>query len=74
LTAHDVPLFGDFTYYLSTVVHSPVSSYKQTEVDLTPGMRTHLGRDWYFLAGVEFPVTKARLGDFGMIFWFMKAW
>jgi hypothetical protein len=26
LTAHDVPLFGDFTYYLSTVVYTPLST------------------------------------------------
>jgi hypothetical protein len=43
-------------------------------VTLTPGMRTHLGRDWYFLAGLPTPVTSARIGDIGMIFWFMKAW
>ena len=41
---------------------------------LTPGMRTHLGNDWYFLAGLPTPVTKDRVADIGMIFWFMKAW
>jgi hypothetical protein len=46
LTAHDVPVIGDFTYYLSTVVDSPLSEGGQTSVTLTPGIRTHLGNDW----------------------------
>ena len=74
LTAHDVPLFGDFTYYLSAVVNTPLSDGDQTSVTLTPGMRTHVGNDWYFLAGLPTPVTNARVADLGMIFWFMKAW
>jgi hypothetical protein len=32
-----------------------------------------VGNDWYFLAGLPTPVTNARLGKLGMIFWFMKA-
>ena len=74
LTAHDVPLFGDFTYYLSTVVNTPLYDGDQTSVALTPGLRTHVGNDWYFLAGLPTPVTNARVADLGMIFWFMKAW
>jgi hypothetical protein len=74
LTAHDVPLFGDFTYYLSSVVDTPLTNGKHTSVTLTPGMRTHLGNDWYFLAGLPIPVTKDRVAEIGMIFWFMKAW
>ncbi len=74
LTAHDVPLFGDFTYYLSAVVNTPLANSNQTSMTLTPGMRTHLGNDWYFLAGLPIPVTKDRVADIGMIFWFMKAW
>ena len=73
-TDHDVPLFGDLTCYLSTVVNTPLANGNQTSVVLTPGMRTHLGNDWYFLAGVPVPLTSQRVGDIGMIFWFMKAW
>ena len=73
-TDHDVPLFGDFTCYLSTVVNTPLGKGDQTSVVLTPGMRTHLGNDWYFLAGLPIPLTNQRVGDIGMIFWFMKAW
>jgi hypothetical protein len=43
-------------------------------VTLTPGIRTHLGQDWYLLAGLPTPFTKERVVDLGMIFWFMKAW
>jgi hypothetical protein len=58
LTDHDVPRFGDFTYYLSTVVNTPLSNGNQTRVTRTPGLRTHVGHDWYFLAGLPTPVTK----------------
>jgi hypothetical protein len=73
-TDHDVPLFGDFTCYLATVVNTSLANADQTSVTLTPGMRTHLGNDWYFLAALPIPLTKDRVGEIGMIFWFMKAW
>ena len=74
LTDHDVPLIGDFTWYVSTVVNTPLRDGQHTSVTLTPGIRTHLGNDWYFLAGLPTPLTTQRTGDIGMIFWFMKAW
>jgi hypothetical protein len=74
LTDHDVPLFGDFTYYLSMVVNTSLSDSDLTRVTLTPGIRTHLGHDWYFLAGIPVPVTNERVADLGLICWFMKAW
>jgi hypothetical protein len=73
-TDHDVPVFGDFTLYVSAVADTPLSQGQRTSVTLTPGMRTHLGRDWYFLAGLPTPLTSARVGDIGTIFWFMKVW
>ena len=73
-TDHDVPLFGDFTLYVSAVVDTPLRQGQHTSMTLTPGMRTHLGNDWYFLAGLPTPLTTQRIGDIGMIFWFMKAW
>jgi hypothetical protein len=74
LTDHDVPLFGDFTWYVSADANTILSQGKHSNVSLTPGIRTHLGNDWYFLAGLPTPLTKQRVGDIGMIFWFMKAW
>ena len=69
-----MPLFGDFTLYVSALVNTPLAQGQHTSATLTPGLRTHLGRDWYFLAGLPTPLTSARVGDLGMIFWFMKAW
>jgi hypothetical protein len=74
LTDHDVPLFGDFTWYVSAVVDTPLARGQHTGMTLTPGTRTHLGNNWYFLAGLPTPVTSQRIGELGMIFWFMKAW
>jgi hypothetical protein len=74
ITCHDTPIFGDFTYYVSAVASTPLSGGGETSVTLTPGVRTHLGHDWYLLAGVPTPLTSQRVADLGMIFWFMKAW
>jgi hypothetical protein len=74
LTDHDAPLFGDFTWYVSAVVNAPLSQGRHASVTLTPGLRTHLGRDWYFQAGLPMLLTNERVGDLGMIFRFMKAW
>lgn len=41
---------------------------------LTPGLRPHLGRDWYFLADLQISVTKELGVDLGYVFWLMKAW
>jgi hypothetical protein len=74
LTDHDVPWFGDFTYYIAAVGETPLSNSEQTSLSLTPGIRTHLGNDWYLQAGIPTPVTKQRVADFGLICWLMKAW
>ncbi len=72
-TAHEVPVFGDLTFYLSTNIFNTVSS-SQTTVTLTPGFRTHLGKDWYLLGGIDVPVTGRRPFEEGAIFWFMKTY
>jgi hypothetical protein len=72
-TDHDVPVFGDLTFYVSGVADTTLSQGQHTSATLTPGMRTHVGNNWYFLAGLPTPVTSQRIGDIGMIFWFMKA-
>lgn len=74
MTDHDVPFLGDFTYYLAAVVNTPLSNSDRTRVTLTPGIRTHLGNDWYLLAGLPTPVTKQRVDDLSMVLWFVKAW
>jgi hypothetical protein len=42
-----VPLFGDFTLYVSALANTPLAQGQRTSATLTPGLRTHLGRDWY---------------------------
>ena len=39
-----------------------------------PDPRTHLGREWYLLAGLPTPLTSQRVADLGMIFWYTMAW
>jgi hypothetical protein len=74
LSDHDVPLFGDFTYYVSAVVNTPFPKANRTNVALTPGIGTHLGHNLYLLAGVPTPLSKERVADVGMIFWLLKTW
>ena len=43
-----------------------------TVVTLTPGLRTHLGANFYLLAGVEVPVTNTKTFDFQVLWGLMK--
>jgi hypothetical protein len=56
LTPHDVPLFGDFTYYATMNVRE-FNGTGGSFLSVTPGFRTHLGRDFWLLGGVEVPLT-----------------
>ena len=71
LTPDNIPIFGDFTIYLSANVFNTVSA-SRTLASLTPGFRTHLGKGYYALGGVEIPVTGARPYEESASFWFMK--
>ncbi len=70
-TPHDTPLFGDFTVYLSANVFDNVSTGRNTTT-LTPGFRTHLGKSFYFLGGLNVPVTGPRPYEESATFWIMK--
>ncbi len=75
LTDHDHPILGDFTYYLSTVVDLPPwPTGVRPSVTLTPRPARTWAMTGGFLAGLPTPVTNTQVADFGMIFWFMKAW
>jgi hypothetical protein len=41
-------------------------------VTLTPGIRTHLGQNWYLLGAVEVPVTSNKGFDYQILFGLMK--
>jgi len=69
ITSHDDAPLGDFTYYLSmNVVDQLGSSDGHTFASLTPGMRTHLGDNVFFLAGCEVPVTGPTAFDQRLLF------
>ena len=67
-------LFGDFTYYVSAVSEQPSFRWQPDQRLVNARHAYAVGNDWYFLAGLPTPVTKARATDLGMIFWFVKAW
>jgi len=58
ITPHETPFFGDFTYYVCANVREQLNSSNTTFLSFTPGIRTHLGRNWFLLAGLEIPVTS----------------
>jgi hypothetical protein len=76
-TPHDFTPLGDLVGYLSFNLNQPVARQggQETVATLTPGFRTHLGRNWYLLGGVEVPVTRdSRVFDFQLLFGLMKVY
>ena len=72
ITPHDMPIFGDFTYYLATNISNQVAPNSLTTVTLGPGYRTHLGNDWYSLGAITIPVTGPHPFDESLALWLMK--
>ncbi|HWB07605.1 MAG TPA: hypothetical protein VG826_00070 [Pirellulales bacterium] len=73
ITGHDVPIFGDFQYYLVANLRSNLSSLSvPTFFSLTPGFRTHLGREYYLAGGMEFPLTQPHPFGNRLTFFFVK--
>ena len=71
-TPHNATPFGDLVFYLSTNLVQTIDGPSVTTVSLTPGMRTHLGRDWYLLMGVEVPVTRDKAFNYQVLGALMK--
>ena len=73
-TPHNLTPFGDFVVYLSTNLAQTIDNRgpAANTVTLTPGLRTHLGRDWYFLGAVEVPVTHVKPFDYQVLGAIMK--
>ncbi len=61
ITEHERTPLGDFTYYVSGNYREPTKG--RSFVSITPGIRTHLGGDLFFLAGVEVPVTESDFSE-----------
>ncbi|WP_066650872.1 MULTISPECIES: transporter [Sphingomonas] len=57
VTPHSRAPFGDLTWYVAANWREPIRGVGTSFVSITPGMRTHLGRNLFLLGGVEFPVT-----------------
>jgi hypothetical protein len=76
-TEHGFTPFGDLVGYLSANLSQPMGKHgtNETVFTMTPGFRTHLGRDWYLLGGVEVPVTRdQRAFDFKVLWAIMKVY
>jgi hypothetical protein len=77
-TPHDAAPFGDFVTYLAVDGSSTLDDRgrRHSFLSLTPGLRTHLGDDWYFLFGVDVPVTGPKSLNYAWapIVWFMKVY
>jgi hypothetical protein len=71
-TPHSATPFGDLVFYLSTNLIQTIDGPSKTTVSLTPGLRTHLGANWYLLMGVEVPVTNKKSFDYQVLGALMK--
>ncbi|GIW80256.1 MAG: hypothetical protein KatS3mg105_2063 [Gemmatales bacterium] len=72
LTPHEAAPFGDLAIFLATLTRTELGGPGDTFVSLTPGFRTHLGRDFFLLGGLEVPVTGPKSFDQRWIFLFVK--
>ncbi|HXJ82139.1 MAG TPA: hypothetical protein VMS64_26080 [Candidatus Methylomirabilis sp.] len=71
-TPHTATPFGDLVFYLSANLVQTVDGPSKNTASLTPGMRTHLGENWYLLMGVEVPVTHKKAFDYQVLGALMK--
>lgn len=71
-TPHNATPFGDLVFYLSTNLVQTVEGPIKNTVSLTPGMRTHLGDNFYLLLGVEVPVTHTKAFNYQVLGALMK--
>ena len=71
-TPHSATPFGDLVFYLSTNLLQTIDGPSKNTVTLTPGVRTHLGANWYLLGGVEVPVTSTKPFDYQVLGALMK--
>ncbi len=73
-TQHNFVPLGDLVFYLSANLTQTIDNRASasTLVTLTPGLRTHLGGNFYLLAGVEVPVTNTKPFDFQVLWGLMK--
>lgn len=76
-TPHDLTPIGDLVWYVATNLTHAIDNRAPsdtTTVSISPGFRTHMGRDWYLLGTVEVPVTKPEPYDYQVLFAIMKVY
>ena len=58
--------FGDLVFHVGTTLSQATDDRgpHTTTLLITPGFRTHMGRNWYMLAGIDVPVTNPEPYDF----------
>ena len=69
---------GDFATYLSINGFTTLDDRgpRYSYLSITPGLRFHLANNYYFIAGIEVPLTgpKDQSFTYSPIFWFAKVW
>jgi hypothetical protein len=59
ITGHDKAPFGDLSWYIAGNWNEPDNG-SPTFVSVTPGLRTHLGKNLFLLGGIEIPLANRR--------------
>ena len=65
-TEHDATPFGDLVFSVGSTVSQATDDRgpNTTTLIFTPAFRTHLGRNWYLLGGVDIPATEPSPYDY----------
>jgi len=73
-TEHDLTPIGDLVGYVATNVNTLTDNRgpNTTTLTFTPGFRTHMGRNWYLLGGVEVPATNPEPFNYRILGGLMK--
>ena len=73
-TPHDLTPVGDMVWYVATNLSQAMDDRgpNTTTLTFTPGFRTHLGRDFYLLGGVELAATNPQPFDYQVLTGLMK--
>jgi hypothetical protein len=74
LTKHDAAPLGDLTWFVCSNLHQDLGAGDHTVFSLTPGVRTHLGNNWFLIGGVEVPVTGPKPFQEGFTVVLIKGW
>ena len=66
LTDPDMTPFGDLVFDVGPTLTQATDDRgpATTTLLITPAIRTHMGRNWYLLAGIDVPVTNPQPYDF----------